>query len=415
MRRLQQQGQQRSKRPLPNQPVTWLGGLTPNQFMRDYWQKKPLLVRGAFPDFEPTVSIDDVLALCQDDRAESRLVRQTRAGWALHHGPFTAKQIPSNRSSRWTVLVQQVNTLMPEADLFLDAFRFIPEARLDDLMISVAGPDGGIGAHVDSYDVFLVQASGERRWEIAARFKPALLDGAPLKILRQFRAESSWNLAPGDLLYLPPNVAHRGTAIGKDCMTWSVGFRAPSPLDLADRVWANHWESRTQSPWSDPWLAATKSPGAIPEKLLTAMVKQVTEHFSGLSNQAAIAQSLAQSLSEPAANAVFEAPPRPDSLSRFLKKSGQFGLRLACATRLLYRGRDFFMNGEPLPLAGAEGSRKTPAGTGKKSQNVQDFLKELSDFRQLDCKACVSLPPALQDALYNVYRAGWIVYNLRVN
>ena len=165
MRQPQQQGQQRSKRPLPNQPVTWLGGLTPNQFMRDYWQKKPLLVRGAFPDFEPTVSIDDVLALCQDDRAESRLVRQTRAGWALHHGPFTAKQIPSNRSSRWTVLVQQVNTLMPEADLFLDAFRFIPEARLDDLMISVAGPDGGIGAHVDSYDVFLVRpvASGGGR------------------------------------------------------------------------------------------------------------------------------------------------------------------------------------------------------------------------------------------------------------
>ena len=145
------------------------------------------------------------------------------------------------------------------------------------------------------------------------------------------------------------------------------------------------------------------------------MVKQVAEHFSGLSNQAAIAQSLAKSLSEPAATAVFEAPPRPDSLSRFLKKSGQFGLRLACATRLLYRGRDFFMNGEPLPLVGAEGSRKTPAGTGKKSQNAQVFLKELSDFRQLDCKACVNLPPALQDALYNVYRAGWIVYNVRVN
>jgi 50S ribosomal protein L16 3-hydroxylase len=145
------------------------------------------------------------------------------------------------------------------------------------------------------------------------------------------------------------------------------------------------------------------------------MVKQVAEHFSGLSNQAAIAQSLAKSLSEPAATAVFEAPPRPDNLSRFLKKSGQFGLRLACATRLLYRGRDFFMNGEPLPLAGTEGSRKTPAGPGKKSQNAQDFLKELSDFRQLNGKACVNFPPALQDVLYNVYRAGWIVYNLRVN
>jgi len=415
MQRLQQQHQQRFARPLPNQPVTWLGGLTPNQFMRDYWQKKPLLVRGAFPDFEPTVSIDDVLALCQDDRAESRLVRQTRAGWVLDHGPFTGEEIPSNRSKRWTVLVQQVNTLIPEADLFLDAFRFIPEARLDDLMISVAGPDGGIGAHVDSYDVFLVQASGVRRWEIATRFKPALIDGAPMKILKQFRAESVWELAPGDLLYLPPNVAHRGTAVGKQCMTWSVGFRAPSPLDLADRVWANHWQSRPQSHWSDPWLGATQNPGAIPDKLLSGMVKQVAEHFSGLSNHAAIARSLAETLSEPAANAVFEAPARLDTLAQFLKKSGRFGLRLACATRLLYRGKDFFMNGEALPLSVATGQRKEPAGAGKKLHRPEDFLKALSDSRQLDSVVCVHLPPSLQEVLYNVYRSGWIVYNLRVN
>ncbi len=148
-----------------NKPSALLAGLSPQQFMRKHWQKKPLLVRNAFPNFKAPISIAQVLKLCSNDLAQSRLIQQQgkTKHWELRHGPFLKKEIPAIDTPNWTVLVQQVNTLLPKACEFLDHFRFVPEARLDDLMISVAGPGGGIGAHLDSYDVFLVQAAGKRR------------------------------------------------------------------------------------------------------------------------------------------------------------------------------------------------------------------------------------------------------------
>ncbi len=337
-------------RPKPTAAVPWLGGLSPNQFMARYWQKKPLLVRNAFPDFEPAVSIDEVLALCTQDTLQTRLIQSAPKGrsrhsgnWSLAHGPFRKRDLPKISDPNWTVLVQQVNTLLPAADRFLDAFRFIPEARLDDLMISVAGPGGGIGAHVDSYDVFLIQAQGQRRWEIAQRFAPALIDGLPLKILKSFRAEHEWLLNPGDLLYLPPQVAHRGTAVDAACMTWSIGFRAPGRVALADQAWSQHLEQFEESDWHDPWLKASDRPGEIPEQLLAALTRQVLQTFP---NRKALRSAIACVLSEPAPSAVFETPRPAPTLRGFSSAAKRHGIALSPASRLLYVDRAFYINGE---------------------------------------------------------------------
>lgn len=390
-------------RPRSNQPVAWLGGLTPKQFMSRYWQKQPLLVRGAFTKFKPPVSIAEVLGLCTNDLAQSRLVRRQPAGgkkksadWTLEHGPFRRKDLPKITDPNWTVLVQQVNTLLPAADRFMDAFRFIPEARLDDLMISVAGPDGGIGAHIDSYDVFLIQAAGQRRWEIARQVDNALQPNVPLKILQTFRAQHDWVLDAGDLLYLPPNIAHRGTAVGGGCMTWSVGFRAPSHLSLADQAWAQHLDGLADADWQDPWLSATERPGEIPTRLLHALTRKVIEAFPG---RKAVQIAVAQVLSEPAPTAVFTAPKRPPSLAAFHSQACSRGLRLSPASRLLYADGDFFMNGTRIarPL--------------RKSAGL--LLEHLADTRGLSASDMErgSRDAELLALLHGMHRDGWIVYH----
>ena len=381
-----------------NQPTTLLAGLTPEQFMRKHWQKTPLLVRGAFPDFKAPISIAEVLKLCSNDYAESRLIeRQGKSKqWSLRHGPFAKREIPSLHTAGWTVLVQQVNTLLPIADEFLDHFRFVPQARLDDLMISVAGPDGGIGAHVDSYDVFLVQAAGQRRWEISERFDPTLNPNAPLKVLKNFKAESDWVLEPGDLLYLPPGVAHRGTAVGPGCMTWSIGFRAPNRVSLADSVWASHVDRLADSDWADPWLKATDHPGEIPPKLLEALAQQVKQ---SLPNRAAIEHGVACVLSEPAPAAVFETPTQPESPAVFAKKIAKTGLRLAPASRLLYWKESFFFNGEEWTATPAEG------------RLAATELEQLANQRHLPPAACAKLCGPAKNFVYRAFLSGWIRYD----
>jgi 50S ribosomal protein L16 3-hydroxylase len=387
-------------RPRPDQPVSWLGGLTPTAFMRDYWQKKPLLVRQAFPDFIAPVSIEEVLDLAGHDLAESRLIRHSprTQKWQLTHGPFDPNELPALTRANWTVLVQQVNTFLPKADRFLEAFRFIPEARLDDLMVSVAGPGGGVGAHVDSYDVFLVQAQGQREWQISTRQTPADLElepDAPLKLLRQFKPQHSWVLNAGDLLYLPPNIAHKGTAVGARCMTWSVGFRAPGLPALADAVWSRHLEQLKERPWKDPELKATRSAGEIPPDLLERLTQEV---LRAAPPPKAIRQAIACSLSEPAPQTVFSPPRRPLTLVQFHKKAALQGLWLHPATRLLYQAGNFFANGEILLQT--------------KNSSVQKIFKNLSNQRQLNKDQCVAAAAcAAGHVLYDMYLAGWIVYH----
>jgi 50S ribosomal protein L16 3-hydroxylase len=213
-------------------PSPLLGGLTPARFMDKHWQKKPLLVRQAIPGFQPLLAPAELFALAGRDDVESRLVARESTSWRLQRGPFARRALPSTKRPDWTLLVQGVDLHAPAAHALLRGFSFLPAARLDDLMISYATDGGGVGPHFDSYDVFLLQAQGQRRWRIGRQRDLALQEGVPLKILARFEPEAEYVLEPGDMLYLPPRYAHDGIAEG-ECQTYSIGFRAPAQAELA--------------------------------------------------------------------------------------------------------------------------------------------------------------------------------------
>jgi 50S ribosomal protein L16 3-hydroxylase len=210
-----------------------LGALPVAQFLAEFWQKQPCLVRGALPSYTPPIDPDDLAGLACEPEAESRLVcgRYPGTDWTLRHGPFNAQDFAKLPDAGWTLLVQDVEKHYPPLQEILKHFDFLPTWRLDDLMVSYATPEGSVGPHVDQYDVFLLQVQGQRLWQIATDFDPELLEHCPLNVLAHFEPEQEWILKPGDMLYLPPGVAHHGVALD-ECMTWSVGLRAPSAADL---------------------------------------------------------------------------------------------------------------------------------------------------------------------------------------
>jgi 50S ribosomal protein L16 3-hydroxylase len=218
--------------------IRWPEGLNTQQFLEHYWQKKPLLICQAFADFQPGIDAEDVAGLAMEPDADSRLVQgnHREQNWQLEHGPFDEEDFTQLGETDWTLLVCGLEQWWPAAADLLAAFRFLPDWRIDDLMVSVAGRGGSVGPHTDQYDVFLLQADGRRHWQIATRYDSSLVPDLPLAILAHFQPEQSWTLAPGDMLYLPPGVAHHGVAEDQSCMTWSVGFRAPSASELADRL-----------------------------------------------------------------------------------------------------------------------------------------------------------------------------------
>ena len=218
----------------PESPLQLLGGLTAREFLRDYWQKKPLLIRQAIPEFESPLSPDELAGLALEEEIESRLViEHGEQPWELKRGPFTEDTFQNLPERDWTLLVQAVDQFIPEVAELLDNFRFLPSWRIDDVMISFAAPGGGVGPHFDNYDVFLLQAHGTRRWRIGQMCDAdsALLEHADLRILADFQETQERVLEPGDMLYLPPRLAHFGTA-EDDCMTYSIGFRAPSAAEV---------------------------------------------------------------------------------------------------------------------------------------------------------------------------------------
>jgi 50S ribosomal protein L16 3-hydroxylase len=247
-------------------PATLLGGLTPKEFLRRHWQKQPLLVRGAIPDFRSPIAPEELAGLACEPGVEARLVIQggKAPGWKLRHGPFKHADFKRLPQKRWTLLVQDVDKYLPAITSLLDPFRFVPNWRIDDLMISYAADGGSVGPHVDAYDVFLLQAEGMRRWDISTQpHADADTPGLELKQVRDFEAEDSWLLMPGDMLYLPPGVAHHGVALG-ECMTFSIGFRAPSQAEmLGDFSGQLMQGARRDLHYTDPELVPTAHPGEI--------------------------------------------------------------------------------------------------------------------------------------------------------
>ncbi|WP_346836405.1 cupin domain-containing protein [Microbulbifer sp. SAOS-129_SWC] len=218
-------------------PLTNLGNMPVAEFMRDYWQQKPLLIRNAFPDFESPISGEELAGMALEEAVESRLVLENGESgpWELRNGPFSEEDFLSLPKTHWTLLVQAVDQWLSELAELKQAFRFIPDWRLDDVMISYAADQGSVGPHFDYYDVFLLQAEGKRRWQVGAKADESSprVEGTPLKILREFTAEDSWVLEPGDMLYLPPQYSHWGVAEG-GCTTISIGFRAPSARTILE-------------------------------------------------------------------------------------------------------------------------------------------------------------------------------------
>ena len=218
----------------PDTPLQLLGGLTAREFMRDYWQKKPLLIRQALPGFETPISPDELAGLALEEEVESRLVIEHGVTpWELRRGPFEEDAFSTLPERDWTLLVQAVDQFVPEVAELMENFKFLPKWRIDDVMVSFATAGGGVGPHFDNYDVFLLQGYGKRRWQVGqmCNSESALLDHTDLKILAEFEPTEEWVLEPGDMLYLPPLLAHCGTA-EDDCMTYSVGFRAPSAAEV---------------------------------------------------------------------------------------------------------------------------------------------------------------------------------------
>ncbi|MGZ3441329.1 MAG: cupin domain-containing protein, partial [Polyangia bacterium] len=215
-----------------------LGGLSPASFLRDYWQKRPLVVRQAIPGFRGLIDRDSLLGLATRGDATSRLVLEhprRRARWERHDGPFGGLEAGMLPESHWTVLVHGVESLVPGGWELLRAFSFIPAARIDDLMVSYAADRGSVGPHDDRYDVFLLQGPGRRRWQVMMGGDRAVDPNAAIRVLKHFVADDEWLLEAGDMLYLPPGVAHHGVAEGPS-FTYSIGFLAPSHEELVHSV-----------------------------------------------------------------------------------------------------------------------------------------------------------------------------------
>ena len=318
-------------------------GLDPARFMRRHWQKKPLLLRGAFPGFIEPLAPRQVLALAGNPDAQSRLVTKRRGLWDLRGGPFTTAEFARLPKRDWTVLVQDANHFSDAADRLLDAFSFLPHARVDDVMVSYAVPGGGVGPHVDSYDVFLLQGTGRRRWQVSRQRDLDFVPGVPLKVLADFRPEDEWVLETGDMLYLPPGVAHHGVA-ESECLTWSIGFRASTDGELA-LAFIDFLADRTRlgGQYADPGLAGTRHPGRIPPQMIAHAARTLARIRW---TRGDVGEFLGRHLSEPKAHVFFEPPARALSVARFAAAIERRALVLDRRTRLLYSGSAFHCNGE---------------------------------------------------------------------
>lgn len=365
---------------------TLLNDLSPAQFLRDYWHKKPLLIRQAVPAFTPLLSVEALFEMAARDDVESRLVTHFKQEWKVENGPVTS--LPLSSKKDWTLLVQGVNLHHDAADALLRQFRFISDTRLDDLMISYATDTGGVGPHVDSYDVFLLQAQGQRRWKIGAGEDLTLAQGSALKILKNFMPEQEFVLEPGDMLYLPPQYAHEGTAIG-ECMTYSIGFRAPAFQELGEAFLQFMAESIDfPGRYVDADLTPTKHPAEISRNMLS-QISQVLNKVRFTDDDIAI--FVGEYLSEPKTTVFFESPPCPLTLSQFTNAINKRGVTLSRKTQMLYRGKHVFINGESF-VAGKED---------------KPTLCALANQRRLDGAAASVVSTNVLEALYTWYEDGW--------
>ncbi|MDD3885043.1 MAG: cupin domain-containing protein [Gallionella sp.] len=368
-------------------PLSMLGGLTAAEFLRDYWQKKPLLIRQAFPDFRGLLDPTELVHLACAEDVQARIVTQSRGKFGLQYSPFEPEDFGHFGNRKWSVLVQGVNHFLPEAADLLGHFSFIPHARLDDLMVSYAPKGGGVGPHFDAYDVFLLQGHGHRRWQISTQSDHSLIEGAPLRILRNFQVEQEWVLAPGDMLYLPPHCAHNGIA-EDDCMTYSIGFRTPAYQELAEQFLV-YLQDRIEisGTYADPDLKLQTHPSEIG----TAMLRQVAGAIAQIRwDREDIANFLGCYLSEPKPHIYFDTPELPLTSAQFTQQIRKQGITLALKSLMLCHAGRVYLNGE---------SFEPP-------KTDYEQLRELADTRRLPAAGIHT--QTLRKWLYENYLNGYL-------
>jgi len=389
-----------------NVPWALFGGISPDEFMRRYWHKKPLLVRGAIPAFKLCAQNDEVLAspispdeltqFASQDTIESRLIKAKP--WSFEHGPFHQKAIPSFKKTDWTLLLQGMEAHHPAAARILSWFRFIPDARLDDLMISIAGIGGGVGPHFDSYDVFLIQMAGRRQWRISEQKDLSLTPNLPLKILQRFKAAQEWTLEPGDMLYLPPHIAHDGIALDAGCQTWSVGFRSPSFKELLQEGLWRLAESLENIPeldrkFADPQQKATARAEELPEELIEQITLKLAE--LKLDKVDGFLPGVTAYLSEPKQQAFFEGPNKPLSPARFAQALKSKTLLPSPKTRILTLRKTVYCNGENM--------------SHRQTKDITHAWLTLAAKKALSNQ---KLKGIAGSSLYEAYLAGWLVFEI---
>ena len=370
-----------------DQALPLLGNLSPVQFMRRHWQRKPLLVRQAIPGFQPFLDRRELAALAERDDVESRLITSgTAKGWTFAKGPFHKTRLPAWKQRQWTLLVQGVDLHDERVHALMQQFRFIPDARLDDVMISYASDGGGVGPHFDSYDVFLLQAHGQRRWRIGRQKDRTLLPDMPVRILADFQPEEEFVLDPGDMLYLPPGWAHDGVAVG-ECMTYSIGFRVPQKGDLARELLLRMAEPAEdalgEKLYKDAGQPAVEQGAEIPQAMQQFAFDAV--HAAMLDGEN-IACALGEYLTEPKANVWFDAPEQePTGLQ-------PGGVRLDRRSRMLYDEHHIFINGESYRAAGKDAR----------------LMRKLADERMLKPKAVERASESARELMLSWVDAGWL-------
>ncbi len=371
-------------------PTPLLGGLSPQAFMRRHWQKKPLLIRQALPGAEPALDRAALFALADTEGVESRLIERRDGRWSLRHGPFTRRQLPPLARPEWTLLVQGVDLHAPAAHQLLSHFRFASDVRLDDVMISYATDGGGVGPHIDSYDVFLLQLAGRRRWRVGRAKQPALVPDLPLKILANFKPEHEWTLEAGDMLYLPPGWAHEGVADG-ECLTASIGFRAPTRNEVGMQVLQRMLDVLDDDDggigprFRDASQAATDQPARIPSRMTDFAVDAVRRLVE---DPHSLHCALGEWLSEPKPQVWFEP---------IEALPGRCAVALDRRTRMLYDDRHVFINGESFVASGRDAR----------------LMRQLADARTLDALAVAALGPDAWELLQSWVFQGWLRADVR--
>ena len=380
-----------------NAPLALLGNLTPATFLAEYWQKKPLLIKNAIAGFTGLLGPEELAGLACEDEVQSRIVQQKAGQWSLKNGPFDERDFSKLPKKDWTLLVQSVNHYLPEASELLQQFDFIPHARLDDLMVSYAPDGGSVGPHFDSYDVFLLQGQGKRLWRVSEQSDLSLVEGAPLRTLKNFETQQEWLLEAGDMLYLPPQVAHWGIAVSdgsEDCMTYSIGFRAPKHQELASEFLGFMQDRLAQEKlvltgmYKDSDLKLADHPAEVSPD----MVRKVGEILNKIKwSESDIAEFLGQHLSEPKPDVVFE-PNKKLSLKLFTDKLAKIGIALDLKSQMLFSGEIFYLNGEAVSF----------------NAEAAEILRILADKRKIPSHRTADA--VLLQQLYDWYIAGYLYF-----